>query len=114
MRKAVVSPQYANIALIGVVFLAFYLLVLRPQQERGRKTREQISALKPGDEIVTIGGIFATIVETGDRLRVRLLDGTELELVPQAVGQVLPLEELEDDADDSSAAPVDADGDADA
>jgi preprotein translocase subunit YajC len=112
MREATVNPQLANIALISVVFIAFYLLVLRPQQERARKTRERISALKPGDEIVTIGGIFATIVEAGDRLRVRLLDGTELELVPQAVGQVLPAEELDDSDDDVE--PEDADGDADA
>lgn len=84
------DPQISNLLFIAAMVVVFYLLVLRPQQKRAATQRAMISALKVGDEIVTVGGIFATIVEVGERLRVRTADGSEFELAPQAVGQALP------------------------
>jgi len=104
------------VAIIGV----FYFIVIRPQQKRAKTQREMLASLKPGSEIVTIGGIYATVVSVGERIRVALADGTEMEVAKQAVGQVLPAdasaveaepesdETLEGD-DDESEAPADAD-----
>jgi len=74
------------VAIIGV----FYFLVIRPQQKRVKAQREMLATLEPGSEIVTIGGIYATVVSVGERIRVALADGTEMEVAMQAVGQVLP------------------------
>ena len=59
----------------------FYFLMIRPQRTRMRRQHEMIEALKIGDEVTTIGGIYGRIefmddttavlqVEGGGRLRV--------------------------------------------
>lgn len=83
-----------NLFMIAIVLGAFWFLIIRPQQQRQRQHAEMVSKLEPGVEIVTIGGIYATIVATGERIRVRVADGTELEIAPQAVGRVLASGEL--------------------
>ncbi|HEX2850854.1 MAG TPA: preprotein translocase subunit YajC [Acidimicrobiales bacterium] len=50
------------ILLIGL----FYLLLIRPQQQRVKAQRALVSSLSVGDEIVTIGGMFGTIVDLDD------------------------------------------------
>ncbi|MDZ4168865.1 MAG: preprotein translocase subunit YajC [Coriobacteriia bacterium] len=95
--------------IIGMVAV-FYLLVLRPQQKRAKQQRQMLDALSVGDEIVTIGGIYAIVVETGERLRVRVVDGTELEIARQAVGRVLSEDETgSSTGDDATTGEHDAD-----
>ena len=43
------------------VALMFYVLIINPHIKRNRQLREMISALKVGDEIITIGGIIGTV-----------------------------------------------------
>ena len=49
-----------------------------------------LALLEPGDEIVTAGGIYGTSSTVGERVRMRVADGSELEIAPAAIGQVLP------------------------
>ena len=55
-----------NLLMIVVVMGAFWFLVIRPQQQRQRKHAELVSSLVVGTEIVTIGGIFGTVVDVGE------------------------------------------------
>ncbi len=50
-----------------LIFLVFYLLLIRPQQKQLEKQTQMLKALKKGDKIVTGGGFVGTIVkEDGD------------------------------------------------
>ena len=40
---------------------AFYFFILRPQSKRQKEQRDVISSLKPGDKVITIGGIYGRI-----------------------------------------------------
>jgi len=46
---------------ILLMLIIFYFLLIRPQQKRQRQIRDMQSALKKGDEIVTIGGLHGVI-----------------------------------------------------
>jgi preprotein translocase subunit YajC len=87
--------QLSNILFIAVLIGAFWFLIIRPQQQRAKQQAAMLSALSEGDRIVTIGGIYGTVVEVGEPLRVRVLDGSEFELARQAVAQVLPPEAVD-------------------
>ena len=50
------------IALIGVVG-AFYFILLRPVMRQQRQRRRDISSLDVGDEVLTTGGLYATVRE---------------------------------------------------
>lgn len=49
--------QYGLIIWIVVLFAIFYFLFIRPQRSRQKKHQDMLASIKPGDEVVTIGGI---------------------------------------------------------
>jgi preprotein translocase subunit YajC len=96
--------QPINIAFLVVLVAAFWFLLIRPQQQQQKKQQQMLAALKPGAEIVTLGGIYGTVVSTqGERVRLRLVDGAELEVAPRAVATVVsePLADVEDSEEES-------------
>lgn len=50
-----------NMGLILVMFVLFYVLLIRPQQKRMKAQQEMLSALKVGDKVVTGAGFIGTI-----------------------------------------------------
>ncbi len=45
---------------IGLVVI-FYLFAIRPQKKKEKQVQEMRGALKVGDEVITIGGIYGKI-----------------------------------------------------
>ncbi len=78
--------QILPLLLIAVVF---YLLILRPQQKRQKELRELIANLKPGDRIVTTGGIIGNVTALRDTsLTIRSADKSMLEIARSAVAGI--------------------------
>jgi preprotein translocase subunit YajC len=44
-----------------LIFVVFYFLLIRPQQQKQKDMRRMLSALKRGDRVVTGGGIVGTV-----------------------------------------------------
>ena len=92
-----------QIIYLVVLLAAFYFLLIRPQQQQAKRQQQVVNSLEPGVEIVTVGGIYATVVEVEDeRIRVAVADGSELEIARRAVASVVPAKdeaEAEDDED---------------
>jgi preprotein translocase subunit YajC len=44
-----------------LIFVVFYFLLIRPNQQKQKEMRQMISALKRGDRVVTGGGIIGTV-----------------------------------------------------
>ena len=44
-----------------LMFLVFYILLIRPQQKRTKQHKDFLSSLKKGDEVVTSGGIHGKV-----------------------------------------------------
>ena len=49
-----------------LMFAVFYFLLIRPQRKKDKKVKDMLSALKVGDRISTIGGIYGTITSLKD------------------------------------------------
>ena len=49
-----------------LMFVVFYFMLIRPQKKKDKKVKEMLAALKPGDRICTIGGIYGTITNIKD------------------------------------------------
>ena len=52
---------YEGLIMLVLMFAIFYFLLIRPQQKRAKQHRELVSALKPGDQIVTAGGLYGKV-----------------------------------------------------
>jgi len=96
-----------------LMIVAAWFLLIRPQQQRQKKQALMISQLAPGAEILTIGGIFGTVVELGeDRVRIAVADGSELEIIRGSIQTIVTrAEELEpDEADEVDVVEVETNG----
>ncbi|MCH2037482.1 MAG: preprotein translocase subunit YajC [Rickettsiales bacterium] len=47
-----------------LIALAFYFIIIKPQQKEMKKKQEMLKELKRGDQVVTVGGIFGTVKKT--------------------------------------------------
>ncbi|MEV0154513.1 preprotein translocase subunit YajC [Micromonospora sp. NPDC050686] len=54
------------ILMIALLFGVMYFMMIRPQQKRRREAEQMQSALAPGDEVVTIGGLYGTVTGVDD------------------------------------------------
>lgn len=64
-----------------LLFAGMWFLIIAPQRKRQKEHKNMLESLKPGDEVITSGGIYATIVKVKeDRLIVRIADDTRVEL----------------------------------
>lgn len=44
-----------------LIILVMYLLMIRPQARKQKEKQQMLKNLRPGDEILTIGGVFGKI-----------------------------------------------------
>ncbi|MBR1710374.1 MAG: preprotein translocase subunit YajC [Clostridia bacterium] len=49
-----------------LIFVVFYFILIRPQRKKDKEAKEMLNNLKVGDNICTIGGIYAKIVSIKD------------------------------------------------
>jgi preprotein translocase YajC subunit len=70
--------QVQQLLFLAAAIVAFYFLLIRPQQQATKKQKALVESLEPGAEIMTIGGIFATIISVeDDRVLVETADDTD-------------------------------------
>jgi preprotein translocase subunit YajC len=70
--------------IIGV----FYMLLIRPQQQRQRKLQDTIKELKAGDRIVTTGGVIGVITSVKDASFLIRSEKSILEIARTAVAGI--------------------------
>ncbi len=81
-----IGSLFLNLMPIFLIFGVFYFLLIVPQRKKQRELQETISKLKAGDQIVTTGGIIATITAVRDTtLLIRSADKSILEISRSAV-----------------------------
>jgi preprotein translocase subunit YajC len=82
-------PFWANLFPIILLFVVFYFALIRPQQKKAREHSELMKTLKPGDKVLTSGGIIGVIVALKDKsLSIRSSD-TKFEILRSAVTEII-------------------------
>ena len=95
------SPGGGLIGLLPfiLIFVIFYFLLIRPQQKRQRQAQQErealLKAIKPGDKVVTTGGIYGTVVavrEKDDTVQLRIAQSVSIETERSAIAKFQPSE----------------------
>lgn len=74
----------------GLIFAAMWFLMIAPQRKKQKQHEAMLKSLGNGDEVVTAGGIFGTVVAVkDDRFIVRIADNTKVELGKSFVSSVV-------------------------
>ena len=76
--------------MMGLVFLVFYLLLIRPQRTRQKKHQEMVENLKSGDKVITSGGIHGTIMGVQkDRLELKIASNVKIDITKTSIAVIL-------------------------
>lgn len=80
------NPITQIVPLILIV-VVFYFFMIRPQMKKQKEQKKYIEALKIGDKILTIGGIYGTIFKINEdgTLIIAVEDGGKLKIAKSAV-----------------------------
>ena len=60
-----------------LIVVVFWLFLIRPQRKKDEKIKEMLAALKVGDRVCTIGGIYGTITNIRDENTITLAVGPQ-------------------------------------
>lgn len=82
-----------------IIFVLFYVLVLRPQSKRIREHADLLQALKAGDKVVTGGGLYATVVKIeGGDITVEIAPGVQVKAQKHTITALQELQAANDTA----------------
>jgi len=80
------NPLVGNLIWIAVMFAMLYFLLIRPQQKEQRERAEMIRSLKPGDKVLTNGGLIGVITKVDDlSIKIRVAERVEVEVIKTGV-----------------------------
>ena len=72
-----------------VLFVIFYFMLIRPQQKKQKDHADMVAGLDKNDEVITVGGVHATVVSVGDKTAVlRIADNVKIEIEKASITQV--------------------------
>jgi preprotein translocase subunit YajC len=89
----------AALALPLLMLVGFYFLLIRPQRNKQRAQQAMLSALEVGDDVMTSGGIFGTVIDIDEDegvVTVEIAPGTQVKMLRQGISQRF----VEDDDED--------------
>ena len=73
-----------------LVFVIFYLLIVMPQRKRQKKHQTMVEQLKPGDRIITSGGIYGTVMGVQpDRIELKVSANVKIDITKTSVAVIL-------------------------
>ena len=82
--------QYGQLLSLAVIAVAFYMLMIRPQQKRQKEHQALMASLMVGDRVVTIGGVYGTISSVDDgRVGVEVAPSVIIEFDRAAIAKKL-------------------------
>ena len=75
---------------IVLIMLVFYFLLIRPQQQKAKETRDQQAALRRGDRIVTGGGVLGVVsrVVNDEEVEVQIAEGVRVRILRSTIAAV--------------------------
>jgi preprotein translocase subunit YajC len=86
------NPTGQMLQMLGTLaffMVVMYLLMIRPQQKKAKQHAALLKTIKPGDKVVTSGGVLGVVVSVKDKtVAIRSAD-TKMELVKSAISEIV-------------------------
>lgn len=84
------DPWLSMLPLV-IIFVVFYFLLIRPQQQKMKQHRQLLSGIRRNDRVLTGGGIIGTVTKvTGDReVAVEIADGVRVRVLRSMIAEVM-------------------------
>ena len=89
------GPGGSTSLIVGIlpwvlIFGIFYMLMIRPQQQRVKQHQAELAAVKKGDEVITGGGIRGRVTKVSDdEAEVEIAQGVRVRVVKSTITAVV-------------------------
>lgn len=81
MQSSQAISPIVNFFPLIIIFVIFYLLIVRPQKSKEKEHQKMLNSLDKNDEVVTSGGIHGTIVNVKEKsVILRIDDNVKIEI----------------------------------
>lgn len=77
----------SSLIMIVAMIAIFYLFMIRPQAKKQKELKKFREAMKPGDKVVTIGGLHGKILEIAESTVLISSEGTKIRVEKSAISQ---------------------------
>ena len=104
-RRRLPGGFVTGLLIIVLLFGLLWFLMIRPQRARAQEQQRVLSSVAPGDEVLTVGGIYGIVQEIeadedGGDLVVEIADGIHVRVARKAVATVVKPEDENDGDED--------------
>ena len=95
MQAAPAGPDGFTQFLVGLapwllIFIIFYVLMIRPQTRRAKEHQATLAAIKKGDDVITGGGIRGKVTKVADdEVEVEIANGVRVRVVKSTITAVV-------------------------
>jgi len=79
--SADVGNFISQYGILIVLMIAMFAIMIIPQRRRDKKVKDMLNALKPGDRVRTIGGLYGTIGSIKDDVVTLIVGPDKVRLV---------------------------------
>jgi preprotein translocase subunit YajC len=89
-QTAAAPGPMAVLPMFLMMFLIFYVLVFRPQAKARKDHERMIKGLKKHDEVVTVGGLFGSVVNIKpESITLKIDENVRVEVEPSAISRLV-------------------------
>lgn len=83
------SAFFVQLFPLLLIFVVFYLFLIRPQQKRAKEHEAKISAVQKNDEVVTAGGLMGKVTRVADEyVEVEIAPNVRVKAVKSTIANV--------------------------
>ena len=80
------GSQWSMWIMLALIFVVMWFFMIRPQRKQQKELQNFRDALKKGDKVVTIGGIYGTVTEIKDAsVLIEVDNGVKIRVSKQAL-----------------------------
>lgn len=107
--------QWSSIVMLLLLFVVFYFFMIRPQSKKQKEIRKFRESMRPGDKVITAGGIYGKIVKIDEsKVSLEIAKGVTISVdkgsvfanaADTASGASVPADEKKEDKKPEESAP---------
>jgi preprotein translocase subunit YajC len=81
-------PMWTSFVPLILLVVVFYFALIRPQQKKAKQHAELLKGVRPGDKILTTGGILGVVITVKEKsVSIRSADA-KLEITKSAIAEI--------------------------
>ena len=90
-QAAPTGSPFSPIIMMLIIFVAFWFLLIRPQQKKQKAHAELVAGVSVGDEVMTAGGILGRVTGVSEHYAVvQIAENTEIKVQKASISQIVP------------------------